>query len=194
LIGALGRHHRSAIAQVILAALVLDAGRIVGLLQSLGESQSADPQILKSIVQRRLRDMQHGTMPSLTWLIGVLDEAVQTARLRVGADLMMFRKSLYTLEGVLAELGAGRVDMDGVLLADFISHFAMEWPRRCCSPPNCRHFSTHLSTSDLLRAALSCGQPRRRGSGPIRSPTASRLSRLPEIVKLRRNACSRGAK
>ena len=60
----------------------------------------------------------------------MLDEAVQRARLRVAADLLMFRKSLLTLEGVLAEINGGVLEIDDVLLADFCQHFIAEWPRR----------------------------------------------------------------
>ena len=44
----------------------------------------------------------------------MLDEAVQKARLRLAADLMLFRKTLHTLEGVLAEIGADGSDADEV--------------------------------------------------------------------------------
>ena len=38
-----------------------------------------------------------GKFPGLIWLIGLLDEAVQTARLRVAGELMLLRKTLHTL-------------------------------------------------------------------------------------------------
>jgi hypothetical protein len=87
--------------------------------------------------------------------MGLLDEAVQTARLRVGADLMLFRKALHTLEGVVADTGAGPHPIDEVLLGEFLRHLATEWPRRWLAPPDCRAFATRLSNADLARFTLN---------------------------------------
>jgi hypothetical protein len=90
----------------------------------------------------------------MSWLIALLDEAVQNAGLRVQTDLMLFRKSLHTLDGVVAEIGAG-VGLDDVLLVDFINHFASELPTRWLARPDSRNFSTHLSNLDLAAAAFN---------------------------------------
>ena len=91
----------------------------------------------------------------MTWLTGLLDDAVHRARLRVAADLLMFRKSLLTLEGVLAEISGGSPEIDDVLLADFCHNFITEWPRRWVASPHSREFATRLSNVDLTRTMLS---------------------------------------
>ena len=88
--------------------------------------------------------------------MGLLDEAVQTARLRVGADLLLFRKSLHTLEGVVADIGAG--DESGRCGAPCARSSTTSrsngrsagWP---C--PDFRAFATRLSNGDLARWMLS---------------------------------------
>ena len=87
--------------------------------------------------------------------MGLLDEAVQAARLRVGADLLLFRKSLHTLEGVVADIGAGESRVDAVLLPAFLHHFAVEWPQRWLAWPDSRAFATRLSNGDLAQWMLN---------------------------------------
>ena len=87
----------------------------------------------------------------------MLDAAVQQARLRVSADLMLFRKSLLTLEGVVAEVGPPGQPMDLVMFLEFLRHFAEEWPRRWLALPQCREFATRLSNLDLAQTV--CGVP-----------------------------------
>ncbi len=125
-------------------------------MESLNQRGQVDGRALAAIVAGRLRQIRRGTLPGLSWLVGLLDEAVHTAGLRAAADLMLFRKSLHTLEGVVAELGAEAPRMDEVLLADFLRHFAAEWPWRWVSPPTSRDFATRLSTFDLAETLWSC--------------------------------------
>jgi len=155
LVGCLGRREREAIVQILLAALMLDARRITEVLAAIGERQSADVAVLRSVVQARLRRLRQGQFPGLAWLLGLLDEAVQAARLRVAPDLLMFRKSLHTLEGVSHSLGGSNFQMDEVLCREFLCHFTTEWPRRWLSLPNSREFATRMSNVDLTRVVLS---------------------------------------
>ena len=84
-----------------------------------------------------------------------LPEAVQTARLRVDADLMLFRKSLHTLEGVVNGIGVDQRCRDDVLCSEFLCHLAAEWPRRWFTQPSSRTFATRLSNLDLAATWLS---------------------------------------
>ena len=78
----------------------------------------------------------------------------RSARLRVGADLLLFRKALHTLEGVEADIGAGASRVDDVLLGEFFRHLGDEWPQRWLALPGCRAFATRLSNADLARLML----------------------------------------
>jgi ubiquinone biosynthesis protein len=153
LVGALGGPERVALVQVLLAALTLDADHLLTTLETLAE-RPPDRPALRSVVDAGLRRVRWGQLPGLTWLMGLLDEAAQTARLRVGADLLLFRKALHTLEGVLADVGAGSSRVDDVLLGEFLRHLAAEWPQRWLALPGSRAFATRLSNLDLTRLTL----------------------------------------
>lgn len=155
LVGHLGERERIAIVQIVLAAAVLDGRRIVALLNQLDERRSVDPIALDGVVEDSLRRIRHGQLPGWTWLVRLLDEATQTARLRVAPDLMLFRKSLHTLEGVIGELGADGFDLEQTMLTDFLCRLGCEWPHRWYAAPSSRAFSTRLSNIDLVRTILS---------------------------------------
>jgi ubiquinone biosynthesis protein len=155
LVGSLGERERIAMVQITLAALTLDAERMVTILAGLAERNQVDRATLETVVQSWLRRIRRGEFPSFTWLMGLLDEAVQTARLRVGTDLMLFRKTIYTLEGMVADIGARDIWIDAVLLNQFLGHLAVEWPERWLALPNSRRFATRLSNADLAQMTLS---------------------------------------
>ncbi|REJ74393.1 MAG: hypothetical protein DWQ29_17605, partial [Planctomycetota bacterium] len=106
-------------------------------------------------IERRLKQIRRGRFPGLNWLIGMLDDATQDARLRVGPDLMLFRKSLHSLEGVVAEVGESDGLLDRALLSEFLRHFAQEWPGRWFQHPLSRRCATRLSNLDLTRTFWS---------------------------------------
>ena len=124
-------------------------------LESLAGPRRIDAGATMRVVQRRLRRIRRGQFPGFSWLMGLLDEAAQDAGLRVNADLLLFRKSLYTLEGVVADVGEDRGQIDNVLTRQFLRHFVSEWPSRWLHLPNSRDFATRLSNADLTRAMLS---------------------------------------
>jgi len=155
LVGRLGVRERVAIVQIILGAMTLDSSRIVAVLSQLAERQIVDQAALTKVVEARIKRVRRGHFPGLNWLVGLLDEAVQDARLRVSADLMLFRKSLHTLEGVVAEVGESTGQIDKTLSIEFLRHFAAEWPRRWVRLPNSRNFATRLSNLDLTHTLLS---------------------------------------
>jgi ubiquinone biosynthesis protein len=154
LVGSLGERERVALVQVLLGAMTCHAERIVSALEGLTERQLVDRPALEAVVHAWLERALRGQFPGFTWLMGLLDEAVQTARLRVGSDLLLFRKALHTLEGVLADIGAGENRIDQVLLGKFLLYLAMEWPQRWLTLPSSRAFATRLSTIDLAELTL----------------------------------------
>ena len=153
LVGRLSGQQRVDIVQVMLGAITLDPERIVSLLAQ-QSSRAPDSAVLQSIVVTWIRRIRKGQFPGLSWLVGMLDDAVQNARLSVTADMMLFRKTLHTLEGVLAEVDdSGHIDR--VLFTEFVRHFAVEWPERWLRLPYSRDFATRLSNLDLAHTVLS---------------------------------------
>lgn len=156
LVGWLDEQSRASIVQIMLGAVAHDEHRMVSELNHLADKGSVDQTKMRSIVQGGLRKIRQGQFPGLTWLVGMLDEVVHEASLRLKVDLMLFRKSLYTLEGVVSEVGASSEAFDRVLSVRFIQHLVMEWPSRWFTMPNSRNYATHLSNFDLTKAILSC--------------------------------------
>jgi ubiquinone biosynthesis protein len=154
LVGWLGEPERLAIVQITLAALALDAERLAATLAGLAGQRRVDEAALGAVVRAGLRRVRQGQFPGFTWLMGLLDEAFQSARLRVGADLLLLRKALHTLEGVVADVGAGDDRIDRVLQGEFLRRLAVEWPRRWLARPDSRAFATRLSNADLTRLVL----------------------------------------
>ncbi len=154
LVGRLDERQRTAMVQLLVAAIRLRPAQIAAILEQLAERRPLDRPALERVVHAWLKRIRQGEPPGLSWLMGLLDEAVQTARLRVGADLMLFRKSLHTLEGVVGDLGAGPRRIDEILWREFLSHLVAEWPRRWWTPPDSRAFATRLSNADLLHTML----------------------------------------
>jgi ubiquinone biosynthesis protein len=153
LVGRLGEHERTAIGQITLGALTLSAERIRAALADLAV-RPVDRPALEAVVDAWLDRVRRGQFPGFASLTGLLDDAFQSAGLRVGGELMLFRKTLHTLEGVLADVHAGTSPMDEVLLREFIRHLALEWPRRWLARPQSRAFATRLSNADLMQLLL----------------------------------------
>lgn len=151
LAGRLGVRERIAIVQMVLGAVTLDSTRIVAELSQLADPQRLDSAALRDVVDKSLRRVRRGRFPGLSWLVGMLDEAVLSARLRVSPDLMLFRKSLLTLEGVIAEVGERSGQIDKSLSIEFLRHFAAEYPLRWIRSPQSREFATRISNLDLLQ-------------------------------------------
>jgi hypothetical protein len=109
---------------------------------------------LRAAVERRVRALPPLSPPGLTWVLGLLDDAVTAAGLRVGAHLLAFRKALLTLDGVLADV-APDVGLDRALLAAFLPRLAAESPWRVLLPPGSRALPTRFSNADLVRVAAA---------------------------------------
>lgn len=157
----LEEQERITVVQMLLGAVTLHAERIIASLLRLVRRGRVDRPALDGVVQAWLRRVRDGQFPGFAWLTGMLDEAVQRARLGVGGELMVFRKTLHTLEGVLADLGAD-VSPDRVLIGEFVRHLGAELPLRWLAPPASRAFATRLSNADLLGLllALPCAATR----------------------------------
>ncbi len=155
LVGWLDEQSRAAIVQIMLGAATQDKQRMFEVLNQMSARGHVDQTKMREILKRSLKNIRRGQFPGLTWLLGLLDEIVHDAGLRLAVDLMMFRKSLYTLSGVVAEVGASAEAFDRVLTVRFVQHLVLEWPSRWFTMPYSRNFATHLSNFDLTKAILS---------------------------------------
>jgi ubiquinone biosynthesis protein len=148
LTGVLGESERVAMTQIVLGGLSLRASQIRSGLLELTMDDRVDELILDTVIGDGLRRVRMGMFPGFTWLMGLLDDAVLRARLRPETDLLLFRKALLTLEGVLADVSAD-VRLDELFPFLFLRRLACEWPRRLVTPPFSRALETRLSSADL---------------------------------------------
>jgi ubiquinone biosynthesis protein len=153
LTGTLGDPERIALTQLVLGGLCLNAAQVRSALTGVALERGVDGPALEQVVHDWLRRIRAGCFPGVTWLMGLLDDAVVRARLRAPTDLIMFRKVMLTLEGVLADV-SGDVNIDEVLPAILLRRLAAEWPRRLFAAPWSRDFETRLSNEDLALLLL----------------------------------------
>ena len=150
----LGEEKRIAFMQIAIGALTLDRERIADALDALAGRQGIEPQAVKPIIEGAFGRIRQGQLPGLIWVTELLDAVAQTARPRFGSDLMLLRKTLHALEGVVADIGADRRCIDGVMLGEFFAQVAREWPARWLATPDSRVFGTRLSNADLAEVML----------------------------------------
>jgi ubiquinone biosynthesis protein len=159
LTGRLPRDQRFLLVQLILAAWVLDIWRMEWAVRRLAQ-KIPHQACLSKVLRSGLRELRWGTFPGLTWLTRLLDELTLRVGLRFSPDLLLFRKSLLTLEGLLADLlgedsGSPQTFLDIVVTGTFLNHWLKEWPARFLMPMNATSATTHISTADLLALAWS---------------------------------------
>jgi ubiquinone biosynthesis protein len=148
LTGSLGERERVALTQVVLAGLSLNASQMRTGLLDVAMDQRVDEPALDSVIATGLRRVRLGSFPGFSWLTDLLDDAVLRARLRFAPDLVLFRKALHTLEGVLADVSAN-LQLDEILPILFLRRLVCEWPRRLFTPAFSRSLETRLSSADL---------------------------------------------
>lgn len=152
LVGRLSREDRAAIAQMAAGGATLDAGRI-GRAIAATSSRAVDEPAMGEAIEAALHEVRRGALPGPRWLMRLLDAAVQRGA-RFGNELLLFRKTLLTLDGVLADLDE-HSDLDAALIAAAMEAFARDWPRRALAAAGSRDFLTCLSNADLASLLLA---------------------------------------
>ena len=151
----LSEDKRVAFVQIVIGGLTLDVERITAAISALAGPQGIGSAAVKPIIDAALGRIRQGQFPGLIWVTELLDNVAQTARPRFGSDLVLLRKTLHSLEGVVADIGAERRCIDGVLLSEFFARMAIEWPYRWLATPYCRSFATRLSNADLAGVLMT---------------------------------------
>ncbi len=110
-------------------------------------------------MRENLEALTPSNLPGLRWLTTLLDRLVFHAGVRMEGNLVLFRKTLLTLEGVILDLlERNEADRDRVIDAaatrSFLSSLFSEWPARVLAPLNEKDFPSRLSSSDLVTAAI----------------------------------------
>lgn len=148
LVGRLGKTERVQTMQIMLGAFSLDANRIVRAIMELAQSRPKES-ALRRVVDKALGRLYEGSFPGFKWLLDLLDDATLSAGVRFSEDLLFFRKSVLTIEGVITDVSKGS-SFERVLPLSALNQFARELMSRSVSLPTSRAFGTHVSNLDLL--------------------------------------------
>lgn len=150
LTGVLSQTVRGGLIRTVIAAGLMDAAAVAVELVALNSRPIGD-ELLRSVVNRWIRSAP--LIPGPAWLMGLMDDLASQGAV-FPANLLLFRKSLYIVTDVVADLSPG-VSLDAVLVSSMIAALASEWPERSKSLPSSRAFGTHLSNLDLMNTAFS---------------------------------------
>nr|VFJ55373.1 MAG: ubiquinone biosynthesis protein [Candidatus Kentron sp. DK] len=153
LVGRLGKRERELLVQLFLGAMMFSVSRITHAIEGLACSQP-DHNLVRKISEKGLRRLHPIKFPGFSWLVKLLDDAKLLAEVRFPSDLLLFRKSILTLEGVVADI-CSDYRFDKTLFMSATHQFRQELLARTLSSPISRDFGTHVSNLDLLNLYLS---------------------------------------
>jgi hypothetical protein len=105
-------------------------------------------------VREGLGRLGYARLPGFSWLLELLDTAVERTGLTARADLLLFRKALHTLSDLVLDIGEGEGAIDSALFSVFAQKLIAEWPQRWLAAPDSRAFATRLSNLDLAGLML----------------------------------------
>ncbi len=160
LVGHLNNREREQTAQIILAALNLNVSQIKRAIRALAVMEPNES-ALHEVVDKAVGALYRKELPGLRWLLNLLGDAMFKAGVHFSGDLVLFRKSILTLEGVAADVSTG-TSLGNVLPLSAGAQFLREWARRCVASPISRDFGTHVSNLDLLSLYFTAPSAARR--------------------------------
>jgi ubiquinone biosynthesis protein len=138
----------SAVVRALLAALTLDELEAFAAVERLGRVD--DPAATRAEISNSLGLVRRGTFPGFVWLVAMLDRLARAGSLTFPEELTLFRKSLLTLTGVVADV-CEEGSVDDVLVRSGAAQFGRELRRRPVAALDSRAFGTHVSNADLVK-------------------------------------------
>ncbi len=129
LVGRLALEIRRSLVQVVLGGLTLDAGRVARALAAMSHIVPRET-ALRHVIEDSLRSLRRGTLPGLNWTTRLLNQAVAQAGARFDENLLLFRKTLHTVEGVVHDIDPGR-SLDAILQSELLGRLTAD----CYAPP-----------------------------------------------------------
>jgi predicted unusual protein kinase regulating ubiquinone biosynthesis (AarF/ABC1/UbiB family) len=137
-----------AVVQLVLGALTLNVSRIDAAIEALGQTVSKER--VQVAVRESIRQVRLGCFPGFDWLSALMDTLAATSAVRFPEEIILFRKALLTLSGVVADVSP-QMAMDSVLVWQGVNQFAGGLLWRPWAATNSRDVvGAHLSNADLL--------------------------------------------
>ncbi len=154
LTASLSKAQREALMAMALGGLTLDAPRICQAAAALGLLPADDPALARAVEQALDRLVFESRLPGFDWLMQLQDAVAVHADARFEDDFLLFRKTWFSLFGVLGDL-AEQSSPDIPMLNLGLKRFFAEVPERFGSYPDSPIFSTHVSNADILAVFTS---------------------------------------
>ncbi|MEM9409270.1 MAG: AarF/UbiB family protein [Acidobacteriota bacterium] len=153
LTGSLQKSERVDISRLVIATLNLDAGRLARIVERLADAPLDRAAALLPI-RTALGGLRLGDIPTLSSVFSMLDDVATEASVRFGGNLILFRKSLHSVQGVLRDLDPD-FSLDAYVIQRTIEQALRDLPRRWISGPFNNKYGTHLSNFDVARLMTS---------------------------------------
>ena len=151
LAGHMNRKDRRDIVALLLGALMLDRRTARAGLAAIMAGR-VDDAALDRHLQVALQGVPWAQLPDFGWLIALLDGLVRDG-FALRPEFTLFRKSLFTLRGVLRDLSEEASLNQPIALAG-ASQFAREYSSRMLLLYGTRSYGTHMTNRDLARVVL----------------------------------------
>jgi len=148
LVGGLDKDQRVDLVQRVLGGITLNETRFCRAVSRLGRTQP-DESRLRDRVGAALREVRQGCLPGFDWSQRLLDGIAVSTGMGFPENLMLFRKALLTLSGVVADI-AKDGSLDRVMLNQGLRQFSGEWSSRMLADPASKSFGSHVSNVELI--------------------------------------------
>lgn len=129
LIGRLALQTRRSLVQLVLGGLTLDAGRVARAVAAMSHTVPRET-ALRHVIEECLRRLRRGTLPGLSWTTHLLDQTVARAGARFDENLLLFRKTVHTVEGVIHDIDPDRA-LDAIVQSELLGRLTAD----CLAPP-----------------------------------------------------------
>jgi ubiquinone biosynthesis protein len=147
LVAEIDKRQREAVIQVVVGALTFDHERIRRALGDLGEPLDGDS--IDAAVAAAVARVRRGEFPGMAWLTTLLDELSAQRALRFPEAIILFRKALLTLSGVIADVSS-TASIDAVVMREGWLDLVEGLALRPLVALDSRGHGGHLSTADLV--------------------------------------------
>lgn len=151
LAGQIDKREREQMAEMFLGAISLSTRRVTKAVRRLATAVD-DETLLRDVVRASLRRVRREQVPGPSWFTGLFEDLMANG-VKFPANLVLLRKSLFTLEGVVKDVDPD-CSIRRVFLREALLRLALEWPRRYIALPWSKSFATHISNADLVRLYL----------------------------------------
>lgn len=143
----LSKRGRVLITRMVVGAMMDSTAMVAAAVEDLATG-AVDREQLRAVVEKVIGELRGRSLPNLAWLTRLLDRSVVEGGVRFEANLLLFRKALHCLQGVLADVDP-QFDVDRVLLQEVMARYWREWPMRAFALPWDHCFATHISHAEV---------------------------------------------